>query len=66
MGCKGPEGHDGKDPRNYKKENHAESLEGDHVGNNAENFRIEASPKKQQLKDSGWRFHKLRKRRERP
>jgi len=50
MGCHGPEGHDGKEPRHEKKERLATSSGGDHVRNLAEKLRVEASPKNSSYK----------------
>ena len=45
MGCHGPEGHDGKEPRHEKKERLTTSSGGDHDRHLAEKLRVEASPK---------------------
>ena len=45
MGCHGPEGHDGKEPRHKKKQRLTTSSRGGHDTNLAEKLRVEASPK---------------------
>ena len=50
MGCHGPEGHDGKEPRHEKKQRLTTSSRGDHDSNLAEKLRIEASPKNSSYK----------------
>lgn len=50
MGCHGPEGHDGKGPRDEKKERLTTSSGGDHDRHLAEKLRVEASPKNSSYK----------------
>ena len=50
MGCHGPEGHDGKEPRHEKKERLTTSSGGDHDRHLAEKLRVEASPKNSSYK----------------
>ena len=50
MGCHGPEGHDGKEPRHEKKQRLTTSSRGDHDTNLAEKLRVEASQKNSSYK----------------
>lgn len=50
MGCHGPEGHDGKEPRHEKKERLTTSSGGEHDRHLAEELRVEASPKNSSYK----------------
>ncbi len=50
MGCHGPEGHDGKEPRHEKKERLRTSSGGDHHRHLAEKLRGQASPKNSSYK----------------
>ena len=50
MGCHGPEGHDGKGPRDEKKERLTTSSGGDHDRHLAEKLRVQASPKNSSYK----------------
>ena len=66
MGCHGPEGHDGKEPRHEKKERFATSSGGDHVRNFAEKLQGEASPKKSSYKIPSGNFTNLERSQSKP
>ncbi len=59
MGCHGPEGHDGKEPRHEKKQRLTTSSRGDHDTNLAEKLRVEASQKNRSYKIPSVNFTNL-------
>ena len=59
MGCHGPEGHNGKEPRHEKKQRLTTSSRGDHDTNLDEKLRVEASPKNSSYKIPSGNFTNL-------